>query len=31
MDTHHQKRGGGVEVLGTLSLVAPKIEEFQFL
>src|SRR6204780_5932659 len=31
MDTHQQKRGGGVEVLGTLSLVAPKIEEFQFL
>jgi len=31
MDTHQQKRGAGVEVLGTLALVAPKIEEFQFV
>ena len=31
MALHQPTRGAGVEVLGTLALVAPKIEEFQFL
>ncbi len=31
MALHQPTRGAGVEVLGTLALVAPKIEDFQFL
>src|SRR5579863_565562 len=31
MAMHQPTRGAGVEVLGTLALVAPKIEEFQFV
>jgi cyclohexa-1,5-dienecarbonyl-CoA hydratase len=31
MALHQPARGAGVEVLGTLALVAPKIEDFQFI
>ena len=31
MALHQQTRGAGVEVLGTLALVAPKLDEFQFV